>query len=171
MIKILHGASSRQSLLSLAYLILDCPMQKRFESDPLFEATMLLLQERIPKTSLFYLPSSGLSDTQTNTSIPEMPVRRTKQPDTAIPDVQLLSNGRYSVDDYERRRRIQPMERYCCYSLARGQYLRTTGNLLLYPRFGQWRVLVNAISADTQTVEKLMSYFLRRSCRISTPWS
>src|ERR1017187_4180825 len=32
------------SLLSLAYLILDRPMQKRFESDPLFESTMLLLQ-------------------------------------------------------------------------------------------------------------------------------
>ncbi|MCR4301557.1 MAG: hypothetical protein NUV51_08090, partial [Sulfuricaulis sp.] len=34
------------SLLSLAYLLLDRPMQKRFESDPVFQATMLLLQER-----------------------------------------------------------------------------------------------------------------------------
>jgi len=39
------------SLLSLAYLLLDRPMQKRFESDPLFQATMLLLQERIPKAT------------------------------------------------------------------------------------------------------------------------
>ena len=31
------------SLLSLAYLLLDRPMQKRFESDPLFQATTLLL--------------------------------------------------------------------------------------------------------------------------------
>ena len=38
------------SLLSLcAYLLLDRPMQRRFESDPLFQATLLLLQERIPK--------------------------------------------------------------------------------------------------------------------------
>ncbi len=37
------------TLLSLAYLILDQPMQKRFESDPLFKATLMLLQERIPK--------------------------------------------------------------------------------------------------------------------------
>ncbi len=85
------------SLLSLAYLILDRPMQKRFESDPLFEATMLLLQERIPKTTLFYMHSSGLSDTHTSTGIPEMPVRKINDPDTAIPEVQLLSNGRYNV--------------------------------------------------------------------------
>ena len=39
------------SLLSLAYLLLDRPMQKRFESDPVFQATMLLLQERIPKAT------------------------------------------------------------------------------------------------------------------------
>ena len=97
MIKSFMAHHQGMSLLSLAYLIMDCPMQKRFESDPLFEATMLLLQERIPKTSLFYLHPSGLSDTQTNTGIPEMPVRRTNNPDTAIPDVQLLSNGRYSV--------------------------------------------------------------------------
>ena len=36
------------SLLSLAYLLLDRPMQRRFESDPRFQATLLLLQERVP---------------------------------------------------------------------------------------------------------------------------
>ena len=85
------------SLLSLAYLILDRPMQRRFESDPLFEATMLLLQERIPKITRFYLHTSGLSDTHTSSSIPEMPVRIINNPDTVIPEVQLLSNGRYNV--------------------------------------------------------------------------
>jgi len=85
------------NLLSLAYLILDRPMQKRFESDPLFEATMLLLQERIPKTTFFYSHTSGLSDTLTSASIPEMSVRIISNPDTAIPEVQLLSNGRYNV--------------------------------------------------------------------------
>ncbi len=85
------------SLLSLAYLILDRPMQKRFESDPLFEATMLLLQERIPRTTLFYLHTSGLSDTHTSSIIPELPTRIFSNPDTAVPEVQLLSNGRYKV--------------------------------------------------------------------------
>ena len=85
------------SLLSLAYLILDRPMQKRFESDPLFGATMLLLQERIPRTTLFYSHTSGFSDSQTSSSLLEAPVRTFSNPDTAIPEVHLLSNGRYSV--------------------------------------------------------------------------
>ena len=85
------------SLLSLAYLILDRPMQKRFESDPLFEASMLLLQERIPKRTMFYLHTSRLSETYTGSNIPESSVRIISNPDTAIPEVQLLSNGRYNV--------------------------------------------------------------------------
>jgi cellobiose phosphorylase len=85
------------SLLSLAYLLLDRPMQKRFESDPLFKATVLLLQERIPKSTLIYSHTSGLSDTQTNANTAEMPVRMISNPDIAVPEVQLLSNGRYNV--------------------------------------------------------------------------
>ena len=50
------------SLLSLAYLLLDRPMQKRFESDPLFQATALLLQERVPKAMAFYSHLAELSD-------------------------------------------------------------------------------------------------------------
>src|SRR3970040_3115462 len=50
------------SLLSLAHLLLDRPMQKRFESDPRFPATTLLLQERISKATAFYSPAAQLSD-------------------------------------------------------------------------------------------------------------
>jgi cellobiose phosphorylase len=85
------------SLLSLAYLLLDRPMQKRFEADPLFEATILLLQERIPKTTLFYMHTSGLSDSHTSTNVQDMPVRTVNDPDTFVPEIQLLSNGRYNV--------------------------------------------------------------------------
>ncbi len=85
------------SLLSLAYLLLDRPMQKRFESDPLFQATTLLLQERIPKATAFYSHTAELSDVQTTTSGWETPVRRLSSPHTPIPEVQLLSNGRYHV--------------------------------------------------------------------------
>jgi cyclic beta-1,2-glucan synthetase len=42
------------SFLSLAYALLDRPMQRRFQSDPLFRATELLLQERVPKAAPFY---------------------------------------------------------------------------------------------------------------------
>ena len=85
------------SLLSLAYLLLDRPMQKRFESDPLFQATTLLLQERIPKATAFYSHTAELSDIQTTAGGWETPVRRFNSPHTPIPEVQLLSNGRYHV--------------------------------------------------------------------------
>ena len=78
-------------------MILDRPMQKRFASDPLFQATMLLLQERIPKPTAFHSNTAGLFDAQARSSSPEMPVRVLSSPDTAIPEVQLLSNGRYHV--------------------------------------------------------------------------
>jgi cellobiose phosphorylase len=83
--------------LSLADLILDHPMQKRFESDPLFQATTLLLQERIPRATAFYSHTSELSDIRAISGVPEMPVRVLSSPDTPLPEVQLLSNGRYHV--------------------------------------------------------------------------
>ncbi|MGA7578218.1 MAG: glucoamylase family protein [Desulfobaccales bacterium] len=85
------------SFLSLAYLLLDRPMQKRFESDPLFQATMLLLQERIPKATELYVPVDAITGSPRTSSVPERPVRVFNSPDTPIPEVQLLSNGRYHV--------------------------------------------------------------------------
>jgi cellobiose phosphorylase len=85
------------SLLSLAYLLLDRPMQKRFEADPVFQATMLLLQERVPKATAFYSHTSELSEIQGASSGLETPVRIFSSPDTPVPEVQLLSNGRYHV--------------------------------------------------------------------------
>ena len=85
------------SLLSLAYLLLDRPMQKRFESDPLFQATTLLLQERIPKATAIHFRTPEFSDIRALSSGSEMPVRVISTPDTPSPEVQLLSNGRYHV--------------------------------------------------------------------------
>ena len=42
------------SLLACAYVLLGRPMQARFESDPLLQATLLLLQERIPRATPFH---------------------------------------------------------------------------------------------------------------------
>jgi cellobiose phosphorylase len=83
--------------LSLAYLILDRPMQKRFESDPRIRATALLLQERIPKATALYLHIPEVSDIHAISVGSEMPVRVLDTPDTPVPEVQLLSNGRYHV--------------------------------------------------------------------------
>ena len=85
------------SLLSLAHLLLDRPMQKRFESDPSFQATMLLLQERIPKATAFYAHTTELSEYHSASSAAETPIRVFNNPDTPNPEVQLLSNGRYHV--------------------------------------------------------------------------
>ncbi len=85
------------SLLALAYLLLDRPMQKRFAADPLLQSTLLLLQERIPRASLLYAQTAELTGIDTGTSSPEMPIRVLRNLDTPTPEVQLLSNGRYHV--------------------------------------------------------------------------
>jgi cyclic beta-1,2-glucan synthetase len=85
------------TFLSLAYLLLDRPMQERFDRNPSFRATDLLLQERVPKQPPIYphpaevsAGSEALSDTQ---SI----VRVFTTPNTPAPEVHLLSNGSYHV--------------------------------------------------------------------------
>ncbi|MEN6609147.1 MAG: glucoamylase family protein, partial [Bryobacteraceae bacterium] len=85
------------SLLSLAYLLLDRPMQKRFESDPLFQATTLLLQERVPKATASYSQTAESSGLRESPEAAETPMRVFSSPDSAVPEVQLLSNGRYHV--------------------------------------------------------------------------
>ena len=85
------------SLLAFAYLMLDRPMQKRFESDPLFQATLLLLQERIPKATALLMHTAELPTIHNATGLAEIPVRVFDSPDTLAPEVQLLSNGRYHV--------------------------------------------------------------------------
>jgi len=85
------------SLLSLAYLLLDRPMQKRFESDPLFQATLLLLQERIPRATALFPHAAQLSDIRPASGAMEASMRVFNSPDTSVPEVQLLSNGRYHV--------------------------------------------------------------------------
>ncbi len=83
------------SMLSLAYLLLDQPMQKRFEADTQCQSALLLLQERVPRTTGYY---PGSSDTGRLASIPTTTeIRSIQTSDTAIPEVQLLSNGRLFV--------------------------------------------------------------------------
>src|SRR6185503_13780988 len=84
-------------LLSLACLLLDRPMQRRFQSDARFRATALLLQERIPRPGALYLESAGRFDVRAAAGEAHMPVRVLATPDTPTPEVQLLSNGRYHV--------------------------------------------------------------------------
>ena len=83
--------------LSLAYLLLDRPMQSRFESDPLFRATMPLLHERIPKATANYSNTTELADIRIASTDQKMQMRVLQRPDPRIPEVQLLSNGQYHM--------------------------------------------------------------------------
>ncbi|MEC5399537.1 GH36-type glycosyl hydrolase domain-containing protein [Uliginosibacterium sp. H1] len=85
------------SLLALTHTLLGAPMQRRFASDRLFQAVLLLLQERIPKATALYVHTAQASASSTGTDTTSSPVRLYNQVDSAVPAVQLLSNGRYHV--------------------------------------------------------------------------
>ena len=87
------------SLLAFAHVLLDRPMQRRFMSLPIVRATELLLQERLPKK----VATLHQHDVEVNAAAePPVPdaglIRRVFiDPNTIIPEVHLLSNGRYHV--------------------------------------------------------------------------
>ena len=85
------------SLLSLAYLLLDQPMQRRFESDPELQATLLLLQERIAKLAPVHPHTADLAEVHDGHGGADAPLHLITTADTPSPEVQLLSNGRYHV--------------------------------------------------------------------------
>src|SRR6185436_11829631 len=64
---------------------------------PLFRATALLLQERVPKATAFRMHSGELAEVRTTSGDVESPVRVYSNPDSPVPEVQLLSNGRYHL--------------------------------------------------------------------------
>jgi len=83
--------------LSLAYLLLDQPMQKRFVSIPMFQATTLLLQERVPKAGALQLHSVRFASFTDQANDHPMPPRLIASATTALPEVQLLSNNHYHL--------------------------------------------------------------------------
>jgi len=83
------------SLLSIAYVLLNKPMQKRFEAEPQFQATLLLLQEKIPKATSLFAHTTEMADIIPIVNEPD--IRIITSPNTTIPEVQLLSNGNYHV--------------------------------------------------------------------------
>ena len=85
------------SFLALSYLLNNRPMQKRFIADPLFQATLLLLQERIPRPTASYLKIPKSLITVPVVNRPETLMRAFNTPNTRMPQIQLLSNGCYHV--------------------------------------------------------------------------
>jgi cellobiose phosphorylase len=83
--------------LALSYLLHDRPMQRRFASDPRLQATLPLLQERVPKSGAH--ASARAEAEELRLAAPEdgRSTRTVARPDAAPHEVQLLSNGRYHV--------------------------------------------------------------------------
>jgi len=98
------------SLLPLAYLLLDRPMQKRFESDPLFQATVLLLQERIPKATAFFSQAAEISGLRRTSDGTENADSRFHQPGHSDTGAAVAFEWQIPRDGHERRRWIQPLE-------------------------------------------------------------
>ena len=86
-------------LLSFAHVLLDQPMQRRFMSDPLVRATELLLQERVPKQGATLHPHAAEVSAAAHPPSADIGsiMRVFTKPNTPIPEVHLLSNGRYHV--------------------------------------------------------------------------
>ena len=87
------------SLLALAYLLLGQPMQRRFEADPQLQATLLLLQERVPRRRRRSTRRRPTAPTLRATleARRDAAARHRPRPTRPSPEVQLLSNGRYHV--------------------------------------------------------------------------
>lgn len=86
------------SLLALVNVLQDYPMQRRFMSCPLLKAADLLLQERVPKTAASVLAEDLVSETTKALSGEgESAMRVSTNPTPTVPEVHLLSNGRYHV--------------------------------------------------------------------------
>jgi cellobiose phosphorylase len=85
------------SMLALGDTLLDMPMRRRFVSEPVFAATLQLLQERVPRDAATYSQGSELAEGRAQADASQMPVRVFTSANTPTPAIQLLSNGRYHV--------------------------------------------------------------------------
>nr|WP_319540445.1 glucoamylase family protein [uncultured Methanospirillum sp.] len=85
------------ALLSLAYILLNRPMQRRFESDPSLKATLMLLQEKMPRITPFYPHTGDVQGVHKKNGDAESLMRIFQTAHTPRPEVHLLSNGHYHV--------------------------------------------------------------------------
>ncbi|MBU0968490.1 MAG: cyclic beta 1-2 glucan synthetase [Proteobacteria bacterium] len=87
------------SLLAFAHALLNQPMQRRFMCSPVVRAAELLLQERVPKKAATLRPHAAeVSATARPPAAETVAIMRVfTNPNTPIPEVHLLSNGRYHV--------------------------------------------------------------------------
>lgn len=84
------------SMLSIHFILTDKLMHERFATNVQMQSALLLLQERIPRITSFYAPTVHEADASINPG-GNATLRIIKTAYTDIPQIQLLSNGRYHV--------------------------------------------------------------------------
>ena len=86
------------TIVALADALLGGEMRRRFHLEPIIAAVELLLQERHPReaTAIKVRAEEVKASTEVRIVAPQTP-RRTTTAHTAAPQIQILSNGRYSV--------------------------------------------------------------------------
>ncbi|MEO5963120.1 MAG: glucoamylase family protein [Thermomonas sp.] len=82
-------------LLALVHLLREQPMQQRFVANPEFRATLLLLQERVPRAGIFHPHEAEARDASEVDAADQAQLRIFTNPSTIQPAVQMLSNGAY----------------------------------------------------------------------------
>ena len=160
------------SFLSLAYLLLDRPMQRRFESDPAVSGHhAALLQERIPKAGgVLFRTAPSSRHTRDVPRRPEMPVRVFDIPRHASARGAVAVERPLPRDGHQRGRRLQPLEGPRGHALARGHHVRQLGHVLLPPR--RRRAASSGRPRYQPTLKRartLRSDLLRRARRIPPP--
>ena len=147
------------SLLSLAYVLLDKPMQRRFLADPMLRAADLLLQERVPKATAPVFPACQRSQRHAARASAEESgsMRVFTDPNSPTVEAHLLSNGRYHVavtsagGGYSRWRDL---------AVTRWREDATRdcyGSFCYRARSGQRRRLVQRLAADDEARQRLRS--------------
>ena len=155
------------NLVALSHALLGRPMQRRFEADPSFQATLMLLQERIPKTSAVHTHVAQHAEGSVFSNPPDASAHAPIGADTPTPEVQLLSNGRLHVmvtnagGGYCRWRDLA-VTRW-----REDTTLRQLGIVHLPARRGQRRVLVRHAPADAQAGRQLRGHVHRGARRVS----
>src|SRR5665647_1499944 len=86
------------TVVAIADALLDGAMRTRFHSDPIVQATELLLQERTPRDVAVTIAwESEAKSAAKSYEVTPSGGRRLASPHSSTPATQLLSNGRYSV--------------------------------------------------------------------------
>ncbi|WP_370655528.1 GH36-type glycosyl hydrolase domain-containing protein [Candidatus Binatus sp.] len=86
------------TLVAIADALLDGAMRARFHSEPIIQATELLLQERTPRDVAVARPRAEEVKAEGNVREITVPtIRRFHSPHDLIPRTHLLSNGNYTV--------------------------------------------------------------------------